>query len=40
MSPHRPLPEGPLVAFYGDDYTGSSAAMEALAFAGSSSKSD
>ena len=30
MSPHRPLPEGPLVAFYGDDYTGSSAAMEAL----------
>ena len=34
MSPHRPLPEGPLVAFYGDDYTGSSAAMEALAFAG------
>ncbi len=34
MSPHRPLPEGPLVGFYGDDYTGSSAAMEALAFAG------
>ncbi|PVE21470.1 type III effector [Microvirga sp. KLBC 81] len=34
MSPHRPLPGGPLVAFYGDDYTGSSAAMEALAFAG------
>jgi uncharacterized protein YgbK (DUF1537 family) len=34
MSPHRPLPEGPVVAFYGDDYTGSSAAMEALAFAG------
>ena len=34
MSPHRPLPEGPLVAFYGDDYTGSSASMEALAFAG------
>jgi uncharacterized protein YgbK (DUF1537 family) len=28
------LPAGPLVAFYGDDYTGSSAAMEALAFAG------
>ena len=28
------LPDGPLVAFYGDDYTGSSAAMEALAFAG------
>lgn len=34
MSPSRPLPQGPLVAFYGDDYTGSSAAMEALAFAG------
>jgi uncharacterized protein YgbK (DUF1537 family) len=34
MSPHRPLPEGALVAFYGDDYTGSSAAMETLAFAG------
>jgi uncharacterized protein YgbK (DUF1537 family) len=33
MSPIR-LPSGPLVAFYGDDYTGSSAAMEALAFAG------
>jgi uncharacterized protein YgbK (DUF1537 family) len=29
-----PLPDGPLLAFYGDDYTGSSAAMEALAFAG------
>ncbi len=28
------LPDGPLVAFYGDDFTGSSAAMEALAFAG------
>ena len=26
------LPDGPLLAFYGDDYTGSSAAMEALAF--------
>jgi uncharacterized protein YgbK (DUF1537 family) len=34
MSKPRALPEGPLVAFYGDDYTGSSAAMEALAFAG------
>lgn len=34
MSPSRPLPQGRLVAFYGDDYTGSSAAMEALAFAG------
>ena len=30
----RPLPAGPLVAFYGDDFTGSSAAMEVLAFAG------
>jgi uncharacterized protein YgbK (DUF1537 family) len=28
------LPAGPLLTFYGDDYTGSSAAMEALAFAG------
>ncbi len=28
------LPEGPLVAFYGDDFTGSSASMEVLAFAG------
>jgi 3-oxoisoapionate kinase len=28
------LPDGPLVAFYGDDYTGSSAAMEVLTFAG------
>jgi 3-oxoisoapionate kinase len=34
MSLPRALPESPLVAFYGDDYTGSSAAMEALAFAG------
>jgi 3-oxoisoapionate kinase len=30
----RALPPGPLVAFYGDDFTGSSAAMEVLAFAG------
>jgi uncharacterized protein YgbK (DUF1537 family) len=30
----RALPNGPLVAFYGDDFTGSSAAMEVLAFAG------
>ena len=28
------LPAGPLVAFYGDDYTGSSAVMEVLSFAG------
>jgi 3-oxoisoapionate kinase len=34
MSRPRALPDGPLVAFYGDDFTGSSAAMEALAFAG------
>jgi 3-oxoisoapionate kinase len=34
MNSPRPLPQGPLVAFYGDDYTGSSAAMEALTFAG------
>ena len=34
MSAPRPLPEGPLVTFYGDDFTGSSASMEALAFAG------
>ena len=31
--PHA-LPQGPLIAFYGDDFTGSSAAMEATAFAG------
>lgn len=34
MRTPRPLPDGCLVAFYGDDFTGSSAAMEALAFAG------
>lgn len=34
MKDVRPLPDGPLVAFYGDDFTGSSAAMEVLAFAG------
>lgn len=34
MSSVKPLPDGPLVAFYGDDFTGSSAAMEVLAFAG------
>jgi len=34
MSDAAALPDGPLVAFYGDDYTGSSAAMEALTFAG------
>ena len=30
----RPLPDGILLAFYGDDFTGSSAAMEVTAFAG------
>ncbi|NOJ39153.1 four-carbon acid sugar kinase family protein [Bradyrhizobium australiense] len=34
MTPSSGLPDGPLIAFYGDDYTGSSAAMEALTFAG------
>ncbi|MER1967944.1 four-carbon acid sugar kinase family protein [Castellaniella sp. GW247-6E4] len=34
MNSGRVLPEGPLIAFYGDDFTGSSAAMEVLAFAG------
>jgi uncharacterized protein YgbK (DUF1537 family) len=28
------LPDGPLIAFYGDDFTGSSAVMEITAFAG------
>ncbi len=31
------LPSGPLLAFYGDDFTGSTAAMEVMAFAGLSS---
>jgi uncharacterized protein YgbK (DUF1537 family) len=34
MKTPRPLPDGPLVTFYGDDFTGSSASMEAFAFAG------
>jgi uncharacterized protein YgbK (DUF1537 family) len=34
MSAAPSLPDGPLVAFYGDDFTGSSAAMEITAFAG------
>jgi uncharacterized protein YgbK (DUF1537 family) len=34
MTMSRPLPSGPLIAFYGDDFTGASAAMEATAFAG------
>jgi uncharacterized protein YgbK (DUF1537 family) len=28
------LPQGPLIAWYGDDFTGSAATMEALTFAG------
>ena len=28
------LPEGPLIAWYGDDYTGASAVMEVLSLAG------
>jgi len=37
--PHSPeapgaLPDGPLVAWYGDDFTGAAAVMEVLAFAG------
>ena len=32
--PPRPLPPGPLVAYYGDDFTGASAVMEVTAFAG------
>ena len=34
MTTARALPAGPLIAFYGDDFTGSSASMEATAFAG------
>jgi 3-oxoisoapionate kinase len=30
----RPLPSGPLIAYYGDDFTGSSAVMEATQFSG------
>jgi uncharacterized protein YgbK (DUF1537 family) len=33
MTP-RALPAGPLIAFYGDDFTGSAAVMEVLTFAG------
>lgn len=33
-APRQTLPEGPLVAWYGDDYTGASAVMEVLTFAG------
>src|SRR5258705_10779297 len=34
MTRRRPLSPGPLIAFYGDDFTGASASMEATAFAG------
>ena len=34
MSAAPTLPDGPLLAFYGDDFTGSSAAMEITAFGG------
>lgn len=34
MSATPPLPEGPLVAWYGDDFTGSAAVMEVLTFGG------
>jgi uncharacterized protein YgbK (DUF1537 family) len=34
MSAARTLPDGPLLTFYGDDFTGSSAVMEVTAFAG------
>ncbi len=34
MRPLRPLPGGPVIAWYGDDFTGSAAVLEVLAFAG------
>ena len=34
MTAARTLPDGPLLTFYGDDFTGSSAVMEVTAFAG------
>lgn len=34
MSRSRPLPEGVVLTFYGDDFTGSSSVMEVLALAG------
>jgi uncharacterized protein YgbK (DUF1537 family) len=33
-TPHQDLPSGVLVAWYGDDFTGSAAVMEVLSFAG------
>lgn len=33
-TPSKTLPDGPLIAWYGDDFTGASAVMEVLAFAG------
>ena len=34
MTDQTQLPEGVLLAFYGDDFTGSSAVMEVMTFAG------
>ena len=34
MTDQTRLPEGVLLAFYGDDFTGSSAVMEVMTFAG------
>jgi len=34
MTETPPLPDGPLVAWYGDDFTGSAAVMEVLTFSG------
>src|SRR3954465_13107668 len=34
MSATQALPDGPVLTFYGDDFTGSSAVMEVTAFAG------
>ena len=34
IAPSKSLPEGPLVAWLGDDFTGSAAVMEVLSFAG------
>jgi 3-oxoisoapionate kinase len=33
-TPSQDLPDGPLVSFYGDDFTGSTSVMEVLTFAG------
>lgn len=34
MAPSPPLPDGLLLSYYGDDYTGSAAVMEVMSFAG------